>query len=41
MSLLAGLREQLWWTSQEFSPAHIIIIIIIIMAVHTNTSPGG
>jgi hypothetical protein len=29
----------LWWTSQEFSPAGIIIIIT--MAVHVHISPGN
>jgi hypothetical protein len=39
MSLLVGLPE-VWWTSQEFSPA-CIIIIIIAMAVHVHISPAG
>jgi hypothetical protein len=40
MSLFLGVPE-LWWTSQEFYPAGIIIIIIIIMAVHAHISLGG
>jgi hypothetical protein len=32
-----GIARELWWTSQEFSPAGIIIIA---MALHPHISPG-
>jgi hypothetical protein len=32
------IARELWWTSQEFSPAGIIIIIAL--ALHAHISPG-
>jgi hypothetical protein len=36
-SLLLYYARELWWTSQEFSPAGIIIIA---MVLHPHISPG-
>jgi hypothetical protein len=42
MTLLVGLPDSCggWWTKQEFSPASIIIIIIITMALQAHITWG-